>query len=104
MEYGLLLPQDISCIRKLIPCLLEDAHNELTTLFRTLLAELYDEMVHLDERIQKLEVKLKAICDQNEACQRLLSIPGVGLLSATAMVAAIGGVGAFKIVVSWQRG
>lgn len=96
MEYGLILPQGISYIRKLIPCLLEDASNELTTLFRTLLAELYDEMVHLDERIQKLEVKLKAICDQNEDCQRLLSIPGVGLLSATAMVAAIGDVGAFK--------
>jgi transposase len=33
---------------------------------------------------------------QNEDCQRLLTIPGVGLLSATALVAAIGDIGAFN--------
>ena len=96
MEYGLVLPQGITHIRKSIPSILEDAENELTVLFRELLAELYREMVHLDSRIQMLETKLEAICAQNQDCQRLLSIPGVGLLSATALVAAIGDINVFK--------
>ena len=53
-------------------------------------------MAHLDNRIQMLETKLEAICVQSEDCQRLLTIPGVGLLSATALVAAIDDINVFK--------
>jgi len=96
MEYGIILPRGISYVRKSIPLILEDSGNELTALFRELLAGLYHELVHLDERIETLKIKLETLCTQNEDCQRLLSIPGVGLLSATAMVAAIGDIKAFK--------
>ncbi|MCK5374212.1 MAG: IS110 family transposase [Alphaproteobacteria bacterium] len=96
LEYGLIIPKGISYVRKAIPYLLEDAENALTPLFRELLSELYNEMVHLDERISLLEQKLAAISLQNEDCQRLLTIPGVGLLTATALIAAIGDITAFK--------
>ena len=96
MEYGLVIPKGITYVRKAIPGMLEDADNELSALFRELLQGLYNEMVHLDERIAALEIQLKTLCDQDENCQRLLTIPGVGLLSATAMVAAIGDVGVFN--------
>ena len=96
LEYGIIIPKGISYVRKEIPCILEDATNELTFVFRELLSELYDEMVHLDERIKILEIKLETVCKNNENCQRLLTIPGVGLLSATAMVAAIGDISVFK--------
>lgn len=96
MEYGIVIPKGISHVRKQLPCIMEDAENELTFLFREMLCELYDEMVHLDERVCKLEVKLTGIASQNEGCQRLLTIPGIGLLTATALVAAIGDIDAFK--------
>jgi transposase len=96
LEYGVIIPKGISYVRKEIPLILEDAENSLTSLFRELLSELYDEMVHLDERVNSLEGKLEIVCRQNEDCQRLLSIPGVGLLSATALVAAIGDISVFK--------
>ncbi len=96
MEYGVIIPKGISYVRKEIPGILEDESNELTAMFRELLHELYYEMVHLDERIKKVEDKLKIFCSQNEDCQRLLTIPGVGLLSATALIAAIGDVNVFK--------
>jgi transposase len=51
--------------------------------------------VHLDERVAAMEHKLHRLSAQDERCQRLLSIPGVGILSATALVAAIGDVSAF---------
>jgi transposase len=96
MEYGLIIPQGISYVRKSIPLMLEDGENELTFIFRGLAADLYNEMIHVDERIKNLENKLEAICAQNENCQRLLTIPGIGLLSATAMIVVIGDINAFK--------
>ena len=96
LEYGIIIPKGISYVRKAVPDILEDAENALTTLFRELLIELYEEMVHLDERIDTLEKKLQSICLQNKDCQRLRTIPGVGLLTATAMVAAVSDIKAFK--------
>lgn len=96
MEYGIIIPKGISYVRKEIPGILDNAGNELTGLFRALLSDLYDEMVHLDERVEKLEDALTIICKENRDCQRLLTIPGVGLLSATALVAAIGDIRVFK--------
>ncbi|WP_293885901.1 IS110 family transposase, partial [Thiolapillus sp.] len=52
--------------------------------------------VHLDERVRTIELKLEAICVQSEDCQRLLTIPGIGLLTATALMAAIGDITVFK--------
>ena len=96
MEYGVIIPKGISFIRKQIPLVLEDAENDLTVLFSELLNELYEEMVHLDKHIEKLELKLEAIAANSKECQLLLSIPGIGLLSATALLAAIGDISAFK--------
>ncbi len=96
MEYGIIIPQGIKCIRKNLPDILEDGENRLTDIFREHLSALYDEMVHLDERVETLEKSLKTICNQNEDCKRLLTIPGIGLMTATAMIAAIGDIGAFK--------
>ena len=53
-------------------------------------------MVHLDERIGTLEQKLGVVSSQNADCKRLLTIPGVGLLTATALIAAIGDIAVFK--------
>ncbi|MFT6915728.1 MAG: transposase [Motiliproteus sp.] len=95
-EYGVIIPKGISYIRKHIPMILEDAENDLTALFRGLLSELYDEMVHLDQRVDMLEQKLAVISTQHSDCQRLLTIPGIGLLTATVLVAAIGDISVFK--------
>jgi transposase len=96
LEYGMVVPKGIAHVRKAIPGMLEDAENSLTSLFRELLNELYEELVHLDERIASVEAKLTAISVQHEDCQRLLTIPGVGLLTATALIAAIGDISVFK--------
>lgn len=96
LEYGLTIGQGIRQVRKAVPEMLEDGKNCLSPLCRELLGELYEEMVHLDKRVTAIEQKLTAISVQHEDCQRLLTIPGVGLLTATALIAAIGDIGAFK--------
>ena len=96
MEYGIVIPKGISYVRKLLPDILEDGENLLSVIFREQLSGLYDEMVHLDERVDTLELSLATICKQNEDCQRLLTIPGIGLMTATALVAAVGDISVFK--------
>jgi len=96
LEYGIVVPQGISHVRKQLPLIVEAADNGLSDLFRELLSELYAELVHMDSRVKEIEKKLAGISAQNEDCQRLLGIPGVGLLSATALVAAIGDISVFK--------
>ncbi len=52
---------------------------------------LLEESRLLETRISQLEVELAHLVRQSAACQSLLSVPGVGLLTATAMVAATSG-------------
>ena len=87
LEYGIVIPQGIRYVRKQLPLILEAADNGLSDLFREFLHELYEELVHLDQRLEGLEQKLLRLSAQNEDCQRLLTIPGIGLLSATALAA-----------------
>lgn len=96
LEYGLIIPVGINHVRKALPSILEDADNALSGLFRELLNELYEELVHLDKRIQTLEQKLVTLSVHNEDCKRLLTIPGIGLLTATALIAAIADISVFK--------
>ena len=96
LEYGIVIPQGIRHVRKQLPLILEAADNGLSDLFRELLHELYEELVHLDKRLDGLEQKLLRLSAQNDDCQRLMTIPGIGLLSATALVAAVGDVSNFK--------
>lgn len=96
MEYGVVIAKGISHVRKQLPELLEDGDNELTFLFREMLHELHEELTHLDERIRNLEQRIQTLCAQSEECQRLLTIPGVGILTATALVAAVGDITVFK--------
>lgn len=96
LEYGMVIPQGIRYVRKCLPDILEDGENRLSVIFRAQLSALYDEIVHLDRRIESLEQNLQAVCAQNEDCQRLLTIPGIGLLTATALVAAVGNISVFK--------
>lgn len=96
MEYGIVLPKGISHVRKQVPDILEDAENGLTPLFRELLNDIYSEIIHSDKRIKMLENTLELFSRQNEDCKRLLTIPGIGPLTATALVSAIGDVRAFN--------
>jgi len=60
-------------------------------LLRRSMSLLVEEIRLLEVRIAQLERELTALARQSPACTTLLSIPGVGLLTATAMVAATSG-------------
>lgn len=85
-EYGIVLPQGVKAIAEL-SSVLEDAENELPMLTRQLLAELKAQYDSLLERSEAIKAMISAWHRSNESSQRLESIPGVGLLTATALAA-----------------
>ena len=89
-EYGIVMPQGVKVISRRLPELLEDADNGLPMLARHLLAELKAEHDQLIERIECLEGRIKAWHATNSVSQRLASIPGIGILTATALAATVG--------------
>ena len=95
-EYGIIVPQGITYIRKQLPQILESQENELTKLGLEIFSDLYQELSRSDQEIKSLDKKIDLLCRQNEACQRLAKIDGIGSLTATALVSAIGDVHAFK--------
>ena len=84
------MPQGVKVIPRRLPEILEDADNELPMLTRQLLAEFKAEYDQLIERVDRFEQQLKAWHANNPVSQRLASIPGIGLLTATALAATVG--------------
>lgn len=95
-EYGIVLPQGITHIRTQLRPILADTDNEITSILREVLYELLDEFLRLDERVKALDHKLKGVCTQSDACKRLLDIPGIGPITASALVSSIGDIHQFK--------
>ena len=89
-EYGIIIPQGISNITKLVPDLLEDASNELPGMFRLLIDRLMDHFKELYRQVAEIDVQIKAWHRQSELSCKLEKIPGVGPVTATALVATIG--------------
>lgn len=88
-EYGIELPQHLSQVRQAVPQLLDEEEIRLSTPAKRLFASLYDELVALDERIAAVDLSISISFQQNELCQRIAEIEGVGPITATAVVAAV---------------
>lgn len=95
-EYGIVLPHSVSQLRRGLPLTLENAENERTDFSRRLFASLYEELVHLDSKIEALDEQVKALYRASEPCQRVTAVEGIGPLIATALVAAVSDGKSFK--------
>ena len=94
-EYGVEIAQGRSQVRQALPGILEDGENGLSPLFRASLGELYEALVPMDERIAELDQKIGQMAQADEQARRLMTIPGIGVMTATALLAAAGDIHAF---------
>ena len=95
LERGLILPKGRRYLDKALPRILEDAELKLSGSFRMLLAQLQRELQQLAARIEEMDRVIQQEARENEACQRLTAIPGVGPVTATALIGAVGNASAF---------
>ena len=94
-EFGLIVPQGPSALRKRLPEFLEDADNALPDIAREVFAELYDRWLDLERRLAEYDRRLRRLARQDPITRRLMQLPGIGPLTATALVASAGDLSVF---------
>lgn len=89
-EFGLIIPQGISHLYQRVPLLLDEAKDELPGAFRHLIQRLLDHLKELDRQVNEMELQIQAWHRSNTLSRKLEKIPGIGPLTASALVASIG--------------
>jgi transposase len=89
-EFGLILPQGIAHLYQRVPVLLDEAQEELPGVFRELVQRLLDHLKELDRQVGEMEVQIQAWHRANDWSRKLEKIPGIGPITASALVASIG--------------
>lgn len=96
LERGLTVLKGRRHIDEALPEILATVPPRLSGAIHMLLTQLKLELEQLAERIEKMDAILQRTVAENEVCRRLTSIPGVGPVTATALVAAVGNGSAFR--------
>jgi transposase len=93
LEYGIVLPKGVAKFRQAVVEKLESEKEKLTALSQEMFWKLVEEFVALEKQLAYYQEKLEALATTHPECQRLMTIPGIGPLTATALVAAVGDMG-----------
>jgi transposase len=95
-EFGIVLPQGIKKIPLRVPALLEQARDQLPSSLPALVLGLLDHFKQLDRQVQELENQIKLWHRQSPLSRRLEKVPGIGVLTASALVASVADARQFK--------
>ena len=94
-EFGLVMPQGIANLKQ-VPRLLQVAGKELPPPFCRLIERLLAHLKELDRQARELEGQIVDWHEHSEPSRRLAKIPGIGPITASALVASISDVRSFK--------
>ncbi len=89
-EFGMVIPVGIRSIERKVPEFLEDAENGLSGASRALFARLFENFRALDRQVAELEREINVWHREDTRSRRLEAIPGIGPLTASALVASVG--------------
>lgn len=95
-EFGIFIPVGARQVVPAVWSLVEDAESELPDALRPAFAEACQEIRQIEARIKLVERQLEAMTEQLPIVAHLLTIPGIGLLTATALFAFIGDIHRFR--------
>jgi transposase len=96
IERGITVRQGVLPLRKALPDILSSHAEVLSPRMVSLIADLMQDWRRLDERIETVSSEIEALARQDESCQRLMTVPGVGPIISSAVVAAVGNGAGFK--------
>jgi len=96
IEQGIAVRAGAHALRNSLFAILQNRRDEISPRMSNLIVGLYEDWLWLDERIETITREIVEISKQERNCQRLMSVPGIGPIISTAMVAAIGTGEAFE--------
>ncbi len=92
LERGVAVRQGLRFLRAELPRILATPPDVLSPRMARIIEGLASDWRRLDERIESLSGEIEAVARQDAGCERLMSVPGIGPIISSAMVAAIGDV------------
>lgn len=95
-EFGIVGPQRAHRVRLLVEVIRDEADARLPTPARRALLHLVEELEQVTEKLNAIDDELVALAREDETCRRLMTIPGVGVVIASAMAASARDPGDFK--------
>jgi transposase len=95
-ERGITIAQSAAAFRRALPKILGECGGEFTGFCQALMTELLQDLQALDERIDHAEVWIKSFMKESPLCKKISAIDGIGPMTATAIVAAVGDAKSFK--------
>jgi transposase len=95
-EQGILIKKGHKQFPKTLPLIIEDASNEISFPLREALDELLEEYIFISAKINKTEIQIQQISDCYPEYLRLMEIPGIGFLTASAILSQVGNAREFR--------
>jgi len=96
LERGIAVRQGLRFLRAELPDILATRNDVLSPRMVRIIEELAADCRHFDERIEGLSSEIERLARQDKGCERLMTVPGIGPIISSAMVAAIGTGDAFS--------
>ena len=95
-ERGIVLATGINQLRTKLMTVLDQASERITDLLHSMVMDLFSELRRADARVKHYDKEINRVHSSNEVCQRLDTIPGIGALTATAVISSVGDGKQFK--------
>jgi len=95
-EFGIVIAVGAAKVRPAVVAALEDGNNEIPMPLRHTLAELLDQTTRLSDGMHAIEHRLERIAQHDPVTQRYQQVPGIGVLTATALRASAGSLARFR--------
>lgn len=95
-EYGIVIAKGVKHLPEVIPAVIGNSTNGLSGIMRELIRELFEDFRSTRDKLAKIDADLARFCKSNDDCRRALAVPGAGILTTTALYAAIGNGRQFK--------
>lgn len=95
-EYGLIAPRGHKAFCRLLHHCTQAQCRDVSPLIKAQLQHIADEYYWHTDRLEEIQTTLNDVAHHNELCRLLLSIPGIGVINATAIYSAIGNGSQFR--------
>jgi len=90
LEYGITIGKGAGLFKRECPKIIENNENDLSDHMRRILGGLSGDLSALESRIDVVSREIDALAARDDTARRLMTIPGIGPMGATALIAAVG--------------
>jgi transposase len=90
LEYGIMLGQSPKKVRGEVERLVNDPEGGLSPSLRETLRLMSTELAELESKLEDFDARIESLANSHPVCKQLMTVPGVGVLTATVLVALVG--------------